>query len=139
MRLEFRRILDQMSIMDPARVPEDREHLDPTERAQLLRFDLLVAQGRHGDAQEVAEDLWLEAVDAHKRLYQGLSNAMTAVCARDNRQLRGALQIARRTHEMLAPYPRRVLGIDLDVLLDSVDRFVRRGEGPILLLRQGRS
>jgi predicted metal-dependent hydrolase len=126
-----------MPIMDPARVPADREHLDPRERVQLLRFDLLVAQGRHDEAQEIAEDLWLEAVDAHKRLYQGLSNAMTAVCARDNRQLRGALQIARRTHEMLAPYPRRVLGIELDVLLDSVDRYVRRGEGQILLLRQG--
>jgi hypothetical protein len=127
-----------MPIMDPSLIPAGREHLDTDERAQLIRFDLLVAQGYHSDAQEIAEDLWLEAVDAHKRLYQGLSNAMTAVCAREIRQIRGAQQIAQRTREMLAPYPRRALDIELDVLLDTVDDFVLRGEGPILLLRQGR-
>jgi hypothetical protein len=132
------RIHDQMPIMDPSLIPADRAHLDSEERAQLIRFDLLVAQSHHSEAQEIAEDLWLEAVDAHKRLYQGLSNAMTAVCAREIRQIRGARQIAQRTREMLAPYPRRVLNIELDVLLESVDSFVLRGEGPILLLRQGR-
>ncbi len=103
-----------------------------------MRFELLVAQGRHDDAQEEAEDLWLEATDAHKRLYQGLSNALTAVCAREAGQRRGAREIAQRTRHMLAPFPNRVIGFELDALLESVNEFVLRGEGPILLLRQGR-
>jgi hypothetical protein len=127
-----------MAIMEPERIPVGRDHLDDDEQRRLIRLELLVAQGRHDQAQEEAEDLWLEASDAHKRLYQGLSNAFTAVCARDAGQRRGAREIARRTRLMLAPFPRRVLGFDLDVLLDSVDEFVLRGEGPILLLRQGR-
>lgn len=126
-----------MTIMDPTSIPEDRGHLDEDDRGQLLRLELLLSQGRYDEAQEIAEDLWLEATDAHKRLYQGLSNAVTAVVARQARQLRGARQIARQTRTMMAPYPRRVLGIELDTLLDSVDEFVIRGEGPILLLRQG--
>jgi len=126
-----------MTIMDPTSIPEDRQHLDKDDRDQLLRLELLLGQGRYDEAQEVAEDLWLEATDAHKRLYQGLSNAVTAVVARQARQLRGARQIAQQTRTMMAPYPRRVLGIELDTLLDSVDEFIVRGEGPILLLRQG--
>lgn len=123
--------------MDPARIPADRAHLDPEERRELLRFELLVAANRFEDAQEVAEDLWREAVDAHKRLYQGLANALTAVCARQAQQVRGAREIAGRTREMLAPYPRLALGIELDPLLDSMDELVLRGVGPLLLLRQG--
>jgi len=127
-----------MAIMEPEHIPAGRDHLDEDEQGRLIRFELLVAQGKHHDAQDEAEGLWLEASDAHKLLYQGLSNALTAVCAREAGQRRGAREIARRTRNMLAPFPRRVLGFDLDVLLDSVDEFVRRGEGPILLLRQGR-
>ena len=126
-----------MTIMDPALVPEDRGHLDEIDRRQLLRLELLLQQTRYDDAQEVVEDLWLEATDAHKRLYQGLSNAVTAVVARQAHQSRGARQIASQTRTILSPYPRRVIGIELDTLLDSVDDFVLRGEGPILLLRQG--
>jgi hypothetical protein len=126
-----------MAIMDPSQIPADRDHLDEDDRARLIAFELLVGQGKHHDAQDVVEELWLEATDAHKRLYQGLSNAMTAVCAREAFQRRGAREIARHTRELLADYPRRALGIELDASLDPVDRFVRRGEGPILLLRQG--
>jgi ferric-dicitrate binding protein FerR (iron transport regulator) len=126
-----------MAIMAPELIPADRDHLEGDERERLMRFGLLVAQGRHDEAQEEAEDLWLEANDAHKRLYQGLSNALTAVCAREAGQRRGSREIARRTRKMLAPYPRRVIGLDLDALLESVDAFVLRGEGQILLLRQG--
>jgi hypothetical protein len=126
-----------MAIMEPELIPAGRDHLEDEERKRLMRLDLLVAQGRHDEAQEEAEDLWLEANDAHKRLYQGLSNALTAVCAREAGQRRGSREIARRTRHMLAPYPRRVIGLDLDALLESVDAFVLRGEGQILLLRQG--
>jgi hypothetical protein len=126
-----------MAIMDPSRVPPGRGHLDPEDRARLTRLELLVAGGRFEEAQEVAEDLWLEATDAHKRLYQGLSNALTAVCARRARQVRGARQIAERTEAMLAPYPRHALDLELDALLESVRDFVARGEGPVLLRRQG--
>jgi hypothetical protein len=126
-----------MSIMDPALVPPDRGHLDPDDRRLLLRLELLVAQDKFEDAQEVAEDLWIEATDAHKRLYQGLSNALTAVCARRAHQVRGAREIADRTRTMLAPFPRLVVGIELDTLLVSMNEFIVRGEGPILLLRQG--
>jgi hypothetical protein len=126
-----------MSFMKPERIPVDRSHLEDDDRQQLLRLELLVAQGKFEEAQEVAEDLWIEAADAHKRLYQGISNALTAVCARQARQLRGAREIASHTRTILAPFPRRVLGIDLDALLDSMADFVLRGEGPIHLLRQG--
>lgn len=126
-----------MAIMDPAAIPPDRAHLDPEDRERLLRFDLQVEDRRFEEAQETVEDLWIEATDAHKALYQGLSNALTAVCARGAHQLRGAREIARRSRAMLAPFPRRALGIDLDALLDSMDDFIVRGDGPILLLRQG--
>jgi hypothetical protein len=126
-----------MTVMSPERIPAGRSHLSDDERKQLLRLELLVDQGKFEDAQEVAEDLWIEAIDAHKLLFQGISNALTAVCARQARQLRGAREIAGRTRTMLAPFPRRVLRIDLDALLDSMSDFVIRGEGPIHLLRQG--
>ena len=123
--------------MDPAQIPADRSHLDADDRDRLIRLELFLGQGLYDEAQEAAEDLWLEATDAHKRLYQGLSNAITAVCARQARQLRGARQIALQSRNMLAPYPRVALGIELDALLDSVDAFVLRGEGPVHLVRQG--
>jgi hypothetical protein len=126
-----------MAIMDPLLVPPHRRHLDDDERQRLLRLELLADQGRFDDAQEVAEDLWLTSTDAHKRLFQGISNALTAVCARQAGHLRGARQIAERSRLMLADYPRRVIGLELDALLDSMDDFVKRGEGPILLRRQG--
>jgi len=126
-----------MAIMDPSRIPDGRDHLGEDERIQLIRLELLVAAGRYGEAQELAEDLWLEATDAHKRLYQGISNALTAVCARQARQLRGARQIAERTRAILEPYPRRVLDLELDALLESIRDYVVRGEGPVLLRRQG--
>jgi hypothetical protein len=127
-----------MAVMDPASIPNTRDHLEPDDRDRLMRFELLVEQGRHDDAQETAEELWLEGNDAHRRLFQGISNAMTAVCAREAGQLRGAREIARQTRSMLEAYPRHALGMDIEVLLRSVDEFVRRGEGPILLRAQGR-
>jgi hypothetical protein len=126
-----------MAIMNPARIPNDRSHLENEDREQLLRLELLVMQGKFEEGQEVVEDLWIEATDAHKRLYQGISNALTAVCARQARKLRGAREIAERTRSVLSPFPRFALGIDLDALLDSMNDFVVRGEGPILFLRQG--
>jgi hypothetical protein len=123
--------------MDPACIPADRAHLDREDRRELLRFELLVAANRFEDAQELVEDLWREGIDAHKRLYQGLANALTAVCARQAGQVRGAREIAERTRELLAPFPRRVLDIELDPMLDSMDELVLRGVGPLLLLRQG--
>jgi hypothetical protein len=126
-----------MAIMDPRRIPPGRSHLDESDRRRLIRLELEVAAGRFDDAQETAEELWLEATDAHKLLYQGLSNALTAVCARQARKLRGARQIASETRTLLAPFPRRALDLELDALLESVGDFVARGEGPILLRRQG--
>lgn len=126
-----------MAHMDPAELPAGRAHLDADDRRRLLRFELLLADGRFEEAQEVVEDLWIEAIDAHKALYQGLANALTAVCARQARQIRGARQIAQRSRVMLEAFPRRVLGMDLDALMGSVDDFVERGDGPVLVLRQG--
>jgi hypothetical protein len=97
----------------------------------------MVDQGRFDDAQEVAEDLWLTSTDAHKLLFQGISNALTAVCARQGGQVRGARQIAERSRAILDGFPRRAVGIELDALLESMDAFVTRGEGPIRLRRQG--
>jgi hypothetical protein len=47
------------------------------------------------------------------------------------------MEIAHRSRVILAPFPRRVLDIDLDVFLDSMNDFITREEGPILLQRQG--
>jgi hypothetical protein len=124
--------------MEPALIPDARDHLDDDDRERLLRFELQVGQGLHHEAQDTIEELWLEANDAHKRLYQAISNGLTAVCAREARKRRGAREIADRTRSMLAPFPRRSLGIDLEVFLRSVEDFVLRGEGPVLLLAQGR-
>lgn len=126
-----------MAFMDPTELPPDRAHLEAEDRSSLLRFELLVADRRFDEAQEAVEDLWFEATDAHRDLYHGLANALTAVCARDVHQLRGSREIAARSRAMLEGFPRRVLGIDLDAFLDSVDAYVVRGEGPVLLLRQG--
>lgn len=123
--------------MNPAELPPGRDHLDEDERADLLRFELLIAQGRHDEAQDVIEQLWATATDAHRGLFQALSNAITAVCARERGQLRGAYQIARQSRAMLEPFPRLTIGVELDVLMGSVDRFIDRGGGQILLLRQG--
>jgi hypothetical protein len=92
------------------------------------------ADGRFGEAQEAAEDLWL-GDRRPQALYQGLSSALTAVCARQ-RAAQGARQIADATLHARA-FPRRALDLEFDVLLDSVRDFVVRGEGPILLRRQG--
>jgi predicted metal-dependent hydrolase len=126
-----------MACMIPSEIPPTRDHLEPEEREALVRFELLVDDRRFEDAQEVVEDLWREAIDAHRQLYHGLANALTAVCARDLRQRRGAMEIARRSRELLAAFPRVVVGIELDALLDSVDDVVLRGDGPVLLRRQG--
>jgi hypothetical protein len=127
-----------MIIMDPAEIPAGRGHLEPDDRERLLRFELLVDQGKHHEAQDLIEELWLEANDAHKDLYRGLANALTAICAREAQQRRGAREIASRTHAMLAGFPRVALGLDIAVLLRSLDDFVQRGEGPVLLAAQGR-
>jgi len=126
-----------MAIMDPGGIPAGRAHLDPDDRRLLLRMELCAQQGRFEEAQDLAEELWLEAVDAHKRLYQGLANAFTAAAARAGLQRRGAREIAGRTRRMLEPYPRRVLDLDLDALLDSLDALVERGDGTLLMRRQG--
>ncbi len=117
--------------MSPTAIPPDCDHMDAEEQ-QIVRLlqDHLEA-GRHHEAQDAAEDLWRLAVDAHKRLWKGISNALTAVCAREIGHLQGAREIAARTHEMLAPFPRRAAGLDLDILLTSMDRFVASGGGAV--------
>jgi len=126
-----------MTIMNPALVPATRDHLDSEDRERLLRFELLVDQGLYHQAQDQVEELWIEANDAHKELYRGLANALTAVCARESHKRRGAREIAGCSRDILAPFPRISLGIDLEVLLRSLNDFIERGEGPILLAAQG--
>jgi predicted metal-dependent hydrolase len=126
-----------VAFLSASELPPDRAHLEPEDRDALLRFELLVADRRFDEAQEIVEDLWREAIDAHRDLYHGLANALTAVCARDLRKRRGAAEIAHRSRELLAPFPRLVLDLELDSLLDSIDTFVVRGDGPVLLRRQG--
>ncbi len=120
-----------VAIMNPADIPPGCEHLDDEERGLLAELHSHLAQARHREAQDAAEDLWRGAVDAHKRLWQGVSNALTAVCATELGHPRGAREIAARTHRMLAPYPRRAAGLDLDRLLATMDRFVAAGVGPV--------
>lgn len=120
-----------MAILDAEKLPAGREHLAEDELKGLGRFEACLAAGDYRGAQDEAEDLWLVATDAHKRFYQGLSNALTAICARELGHLRGAREIAARTHEILAPYPRRALGLDLTVLLESMDGFVADGTEPV--------
>jgi len=120
-----------MAIMSPSAIPPDYEHLDAEEQNLIRQLQDNLAAGRYREAQDNAEDLWRGAIDAHKRLWQGVSNALTAVCAREFEHIQGAQAIATRTHEMLAPYPRRAAGIDLDLLLATMDRFVATGGGEV--------
>ncbi len=117
--------------MSPSAIPPDFEHLDTEEQDLILLLQDHLEAGRYHEAQDAAEDLWRGAVDAHKGLWKGISNALTAVCAREIGHLQGAQNIAARTHEMLAPYPRRAGGLDLDILLTSMDRFVAAGGGAV--------
>lgn len=122
-----------VAIMDPAAIPSGRDHLDPADRARLQDLERLVEAGALAEAQDLAEELWAEATDAHKELFRGLANALTAACARSRGQLRGAREIAAATRTMVSPYPSRAIGLDLDRLLASLDAFVATGEGRIHL------
>jgi hypothetical protein len=122
-----------MSVLDPKSISSDRDHLDPEERQLLEQFDALVADDEFERAHGLLEDLWGTAVDAHKPLYQGLANVLAAVCAHQLGHLRGAREIAQWSHELLKPFPRQVLGLDLDCLLDSMERFLERGQGSLQL------
>ena len=117
--------------MSPSAIPPDFEHLDTEEQDLILLLQDHLEAGRHHEAQDAAEDLWRLAVDAHKGLWKGVSNALTAVCAREIGHIQGAQEIAARTHKMLAPYTRRVVGLDLDLLLTTLDRFVAAGGGAV--------
>jgi len=120
-----------MAIMSPLEVPPDYDHLDVEEQDLIRQLQDNLAASRYREAQDAAEDLWRLAVDAHKQLWKGVSNALTAVCARELGHIQGAQAIAARTHEMLAPYPRRAAGLDLDLLLGTMDRFVVTGSGDV--------
>lgn len=119
-----------MAIMDPSQIPPKAGHLDPDERELFRQLKEHIDAGRFEEAQDCAEDLWRVAVDAHKKLWQGVSNALTAICASELGHLRGAREIAAKTHEMLLPYPRHVVGLDLDDLLAMMDRFVGTRRSP---------
>jgi hypothetical protein len=106
--------------MRPDEVPSGRDHLDARDRRLLAACDALVAHDPVA-AHDLLETLWAEAIDAHRILYQGLANAVAAVLAQAGGQRAGAAQIARRTHEMLAPFPRWAAGFDLDCALASMD------------------
>jgi len=120
-----------MAVMDPAGIPPGRDHLDPEDLTRLERLERLVNAGELDQAQDVAEELWAEMTDAHRGLFRGLANALTAACARSRGQVTGARQIAVSTRTMLSPFPRVALGLDLDRLLDSLDAFVASGTGRI--------
>jgi len=120
-----------MAIMSPPAIPPDINHLDAEERALVRLLKNHLETGRYREAQDTAEDLWRLAVDAHKLLWKGISNALTAVCALELGHLKGAQDIAARTHEMLAPFPNRVVGLDVEILLATMDQFVATGVGAV--------
>ncbi|RLE17558.1 MAG: hypothetical protein DRJ65_22630, partial [Acidobacteria bacterium] len=70
-----------MAIMSPSAIPPDINHLDAEEQALIRLLKDHLEAGRYREAQDTAEDLWRLAVDAHKLLWKGISNALTAVCA----------------------------------------------------------
>lgn len=123
-----------VAIMDPRRIPSGRDHLEADDRGRLQLFESALDANDLEAAEDAAEQLWSEAVDAHRRLYQGLANAVTAALAHRAGQLRGAAEIAAATRELFAPYPRTALGLDLDRLLGSLDRLVA-GDGSSLEIR----
>ena len=122
--------------MDPRSLPAGRDHLDPEDRTTLDRCERLAADGRFAEAKDLVEGLWREANDAHKGLYRGLANALTAVCAQERGQVRGAREIAAATRAMLAPFPAQALGFDLHRLLAAVDARVASGQGAVDLAVQ---
>lgn len=126
-----------MAVMDPTAIPSGRDHLDPADRVRLEQLERLVAAGDLDEAQDLAEELWTEATDAHRELFRGLANALTAACARGRGQLKGAREIAAATRTMLSPFPRVAVGLDLDRLVASLDAFVATGRGRIHLGPEG--
>ncbi len=124
-----------MAIMDPNRIPPGRDHLEADDRGRLQLYESALDADDLEAAEDAAEQLWTEAVDAHRRLYQGLANAVTAAVAYRAGQLRGAAEIAAATRELLEPYPRTALGLDLDRLLESLDRLVA-GDPATLQIRR---
>ncbi len=122
-----------VATLSPAQLPPGRDHLDEVDRERVERLERLVDAGQVEAAQDLAEELWAEACDAHRELYRGLANALTAACAADRGQSRGARQIAAATRAILAPFPRRSLGFDLDLLLASLDQLVATGDGRVVL------
>ncbi len=109
--------------MHPAEVPAGCDHLDEDDRRRLRLCEKLAPHDPEA-AHDVLETLWMEAVDAHRRLYQGLANVVAAVVAHNAGQRVGAGEIARRAHEMLAPFPGCAVGIDLDSALAGMDQVL---------------
>jgi predicted metal-dependent hydrolase len=116
-----------MAIMEPGSIPTERDHLGDEERALLAAFERAFEEDRFAAAHDVLEELWGAANDAHKTLYQGVANIVAAFQAVELGHARGATEIARHSHRMLRPFPRRALRLDLDQLLALMDRTVSDG------------
>ena len=109
-----------MAYMRPDELPPDRGHLDDIDRRSLAVCDALV-QHDLAATHDLLETLWWEAIDAHRLLYQGLANVLAAVIAHSAGQRSGAVEIARRAHTLLAPFPDQAVGFDLQRLLRTMD------------------
>ncbi|MBP1989234.1 DUF309 domain-containing protein [Paenibacillus eucommiae] len=76
------------------------------------------------ECHEVMEELWLE--EGRNTLYQGLLQVAVGLYHHFNGNSNGSLKLFTAALEKLSPYPRDIMGIDLEKLLDDSRDYVER-------------
>jgi predicted metal-dependent hydrolase len=72
------------------------------------------------ESHEVWEELWTDYQGPSRKFYQGLIQTAVALHHFGNGNIRGAKKLFVSSHNYLAPYRPRHLGLDVDKLLDDM-------------------
>jgi uncharacterized protein len=75
------------------------------------------------EAHEVLEDVWRAAPEAERKFLQGLIQVAVALHHHSRGNLVGCRSLLERARRNLSTYPAEYGGVDLDGLLQSVDRW----------------
>ena len=75
------------------------------------------------EAHEVLEDVWRAAPEPERKFLQGLIQVAVALHHHSRGNLVGCRSLLERARRNLSNYPAKYGGVDLDGLLQSVDRW----------------
>ena len=75
------------------------------------------------EAHEVLEDVWRAAPEPERKFLQGLIQVTVALHHHSRGNLVGCRSLLERARRNLSTYPAKYGGVDLDGLLQSVDRW----------------